>query len=651
MAEIDLVYEAQRTIKRLWPKILALIDKSDHPRFPTERLVEIIEARLDEHWPRLFELLYRLYGRNYDFFYYLEAILIAAINCWLERPDDMYALDIQRENDPSWYQSSRMVGGSLYVDLFADNLSKLKKRIPYLQDLGLTYLHLMPCLAARPENSDGGYAVSDYRKVDPRLGTMDELRDLARALREVGMSLVIDFVFNHTSDDHEWAIKAQEGDREYQDYYYTFPDRQMPDQYERHLREIFPTIRRGNFTWHNGMQRWVWTTFNSFQWDLNYSNPEVFRAMATEMLYLANAGVEILRLDAVAFVWKKLGTNCENLPEAHWLIQALNSVCRIAAPGLVFKSEAIVHPDEVVKYIDPQECQLSYNPSLMALLWESIATRETKLLKQSISHRHALKSSTTWINYLRGHDDIGWAFDDGDAYQVGINPENHRSFLNRFYIGSFPGSFAKGVPFQYNERTGDMRISGTMASLTGLEQAIDLDNKLFREMALLRIRMLYAVLSSIGGIPLIFIGEEWGLFNDYSYLNDPDKKDDSRWVHRLQMDWSILKKGRAKPYQQRINRELKTLFALRKKIAALSSSTMELLPIEGPSILAYRRWNESDYLLVIANFSEHEQRVNLKPLRSLGLGHFFKDLISETIISSKDGFTLTPYQFLWLTKD
>ena len=390
MPEIDLAYEGKRTLKRLWPKILALIEKSSHPRFSKEHLVEIIEARLDEHWLCLFDLLHKLYGHKYDFFYYLDAILMSAINCWLERPDDMYELDIRRENDPGWYLSQKMIGGSLYVDLFANNLSSLKQRIPYLQELGLTYLHIMPCLAARAENSDGGYAVSDYRSVDPRLGTMDDLKDLASALRQAGISLVIDFVFNHTSDDHEWAIRAQEGEREYQDYYYTYPNREIPNQFEKNLREIFPTIRRGNFTWHSGMQRWVWTTFNSFQWDLNYTNPEVFRAMVTEMLFLANVGIEILRLDAVAFVWKRLGTNCENLPEAHLLIQAFNAVCRIAAPGLVFKSEAIVHPDEVVKYIDRKECQISYNPTLMALLWESSATRQTKLLKQSLAHRHEI---------------------------------------------------------------------------------------------------------------------------------------------------------------------------------------------------------------------------------------------------------------------
>ena len=242
-----------------------------------------------------------------------------------------------------------------------------------------------------------------------------------------------------------------------------YPDRDVPEQYERTLREIFPTLRRGSFTWHEGTQRWIWTTFNSFQWDLKYANPEVFRAMAEEMLFLANTGVEILRLDAVAFIWKRMGTTCENLPEAHLLIQAFNAVCRIAAPGLAFKSEAIVHPDEVVKYISTEECQISYNPTLMALLWEALATRDTKLLKHSVGHRQYLLPGTVWVNYLRSHDDIGWSFDNEDAWSVGINPEDHRNFLNSFYTGSFKGSFASGVPFQRNLDTGDMRVSGTMA--------------------------------------------------------------------------------------------------------------------------------------------------------------------------------------------
>ena len=289
------------------------------------------------------------------------------------------------------------------------------------------------------------------------------------------------------------------GDREYQDYYYIFPNRTLPDEYERTLREIFPTVRRGNFTWHDGLQSWVWTTFNGFQWDLNYRNPAVFRAMLDEMLFLANTGVDILRLDAVAFIWKQRGTSCENLPQAHWIIQAFNAIARIAAPGLLFKSEAIVHPDEVVQYIDSNECQISYNPTLMALLWESLATREVRLLRQSLGHRHRLPEGTTWVNYLRCHDDIGWTFDDADAAAIGINAFDHRNFLNNFYTGQFEGSFARGVPFQHNTETGDMRISGTMASLAGLEIAIERDDDHQKEMALRRMALLHGIVTSIGG--------------------------------------------------------------------------------------------------------------------------------------------------------
>ncbi len=652
MPDLDLVYEANRTLRRIRPKILERIHRQTSSESEASLLVETIDGRLQTHWPRLFELLHKLYGQYYDFFYYLERILLTAVDSWLERPEDLRLLDIRRENYPNWYLSEQMVGGSLYVDLFSDDLNQLRDKIPYLRDLGLTYVHLMPLFKSREGNSDGGYAISDYRNVDPALGTMEDLRALAHDFRAVGISLVIDFVFNHTADDHEWAIRAQEGDREYVDYFHIYPDRSVPDQYERNLREIFPTVRRGNFTWHSGMRRWVWTTFNSFQWDLKYANPEVFRAMAEEMLFLANTGVEILRLDAVAFIWKQMGTSCENLPEAHLLIQAFNAVCRIAAPGLAFKSEAIVHPDEVVKYISTEECQLSYNPTLMALLWEAIATRDTKLLKQSVSHRQSLWPGTVWVNYLRGHDDIGWSFDNGDAWAVGINPDDHRKFLNDFYTGVFDGAFAVGVPFQHNTDTGDMRVSGTMASLAGLEQAIKTKDSVLMDMAIRRIRMLYGVLCTIGGIPLIFLGEEWGILNEYNYLKDKEKKEDSRWIHRPKMNWTLLNElKKKKSPRARIFRDMQALFAARKNCPALTGSQMRLLSTENTHVMSYLRWNEGNMLVIVANFSDAPQVVNMRNLRTEGLAHFFKDELSDRTVSTRDTLELEPYELLWLAED
>ncbi|RCS54302.1 DUF3459 domain-containing protein [Bremerella cremea] len=644
--------EADITLKRVLPRLDAIWSDEDR----SSGLARDFQNRLIAEWPRLFRLLYTLYSGRYDFFYHLEEILYTAARGWQQRSDELRAQDDHRLNDPTWFQSERMVGGALYVDLFSENLKKLRECIPYFTDLGLTYVHLMPLFAVRPGDNDGGYAISNYRSVDPRLGTIDDLRELADEFRAAGISLVLDFVFNHTSDDHYWAQHAQAGDAEYQQFYYCFPDRTVPDQYERTLREIFPTVRRGNFTWHDGMQKWVWTTFNSFQWDLNYHNPAVFRAMLEEMLFIANTGVDILRLDAVAFIWKRMGTNCENLPEAHILIQAFNCLAGIAAPGLVFKSEAIVHPDEVVKYIDPHECQISYNPTLMALLWESLATRNTRLLKKSLSHRHRLPSGTAWVNYLRCHDDIGWTFDDEDAAQLGIQGYDHRQFLNHFYTGQFPGSFARGVPFQHNPATGDMRISGTLASLAGLEQAIEFQDPKLIEMSVRRMCLLYGITLSIGGIPLLYLGEEWGMLNDYDFVKDPAKAGDTRWIHRPKMKWEYLQNFKQNVDEQngsirgKIFKSIQRLISLRQKLPSLSGQQMDLVPIDNPHVLGFVRHFEGNRTLILANFTEEEQRVPANNIRTGGLGRFFQDLITETEIATHDDLIMQPYGLLWLER-
>ena len=282
--------------------------------------------------------------------------------------------------------------------------------------------------------------------------------------------------------------------------------------------------------------------FHKYQWDLNYANPAVFNRMAEEMLFLANQGVEVIRLDAVAFIWKQIGTSCENLPQAHTLIRAFNAAARISAPTLLFKSEAIVHPDDVVKYIDPAECQLSYNPLLMALLWNSLATRKVDLLAQALATRFKIHPQTSWVNYVRCHDDIGWTFSDEDASLLGINGSDHRRFLNEFYRGRFPGSFARGLPFQENPTTGDCRISGSCASLAGLEKALSEEGPNEVELAIRRILLLHGMILTIGGIPLIYLGDEVGTLNNYTYRDDPHKTRDSRWVHRPYVDWNKYEK-------------------------------------------------------------------------------------------------------------
>ncbi|MFO7929825.1 MAG: alpha-amylase family glycosyl hydrolase [Thermodesulfobacteriota bacterium] len=637
---------AQKSLERLLPRVRAAMGPQDEKY---DLVWEKFEQRTRTHWEHLFRVLVQLYGWQYDFFYHLEQILVAAARSWAVRPEYLKELDDLREADPQWFQSEEMVGGVLYVDLFSDNLAGLQEHIAYFKKMGLTYLHLMPLFAVPHGNSDGGYAVSDYRAINKEIGTMEELSALARILHDEGISLVLDFVVNHTSDDHLWARRAKAGDPDYREYYLMFDDRTMPDQYQRHLRDIFPDVRRGCFTYNQECGKWVWTTFNSFQWDLNYANPAVFRAMAEEMLFLANQGVEILRLDAVAFVWKRLGTGCENLPEAHLLIQAFNCLARIAAPCLLFKSEAIVHPDEVIRYISPQECQLSYNPLLMALLWEALATREVRLLNHAMEKRARIHPECAWVNYLRCHDDIGWSFDDNDAWEVGINPHDHRKFLNQFYTGSFTGSFARGLPFQFNPETGDLRISGTLASLAGLEYGLEKNDSELIEEAVRRINLLRSIMISAGGIPLIYLGDEWGMLNDYTYLSDPAKAADSRWVHRARQRWqSKCDVSDGEVLEWRFFNELTYLVGLRKQLPALRNGNMEVIDTGNPHVFGFIREYENQKLLIVNNFSETPRRVSQLRLNEVTASSGFTDRITGTAIVNGYGLNLEGYQFAWL---
>jgi amylosucrase len=641
--------ESERTYKRLLPRLERELSTSiaGDPQ-GWQAFID----RLNQHFQTLFRLYLSIYGSRYDFFFHLEDLLLSLARSWFARPQDLRALDRAREADPLWFQSNQMLGGVCYIDLFAGDLEGIKSKIPYFEELGLTYLHLMPLFKARNGENDGGYAVSSYREVHAPLGTMEQLASLAREFRSAGISLVVDLVFNHTSDEHIWAERARSGDEEYLDFYRIFPDRTMPDAYERSLREIFPDEHLGAFTFFRNLFKdggWVWTTFHSYQWDLNYSNPAVFNRMADEMLYLANQGVEVIRLDAVAFIWKQMGTNCENLPEAHLLIQGFNAVARIAAPAMLFKSEAIVHPDEVVKYIDPAECQLSYNPLLMALLWNSLATRKVRLLSQALKNRFRIQPGTAWVNYVRVHDDIGWTFSDEDAAILGVNGYDHRRFLNDFYRGRFNGSFARGLPFQENPKTGDCRISGTCASLAGLEKAIDNQEAAEIELAIRRILLIHGVILTAGGIPLLYLGDEIGTLNDYSYLDDPAHQRDSRWVHRPRADWKKYEKRKdPNSVEGHIYQGLQKLISLRKEHDAFSGGELEIIPTGNDHILGFRRLHEGSKIFVFANFSEAQQTIALPALERF-VHQIHKKLHGISRFSPAEDLILEPLDFLVLS--
>ncbi|HSK98310.1 MAG TPA: amylosucrase, partial [Euzebyales bacterium] len=544
-----------------------------------------------------------------------------------------------------------------YADRFGGDLRGVRQRIGYLRELGVTYLHLMPLLAPRPGPNDGGYAVADFRAVDPRLGDTDDLRALATALHAQDVNLCIDLVVNHTAREHAWARRAMAGDDHYRRCYLVFRDRTQPDAYERTLTEVFPDRAPGNFTWVDELDGWVWTTFHDYQWDLDWSNPAVFGEMLGIMLDLANTGVDVFRLDAVPFMWKRLGTDCQNQPEVHLLLQALRALVYIATPGVLFKAEAIVPPDQLAQYVgahelERRECDLAYHNQLMVMLWSAVATRDAALPTHALARMRPPPAHATWMTYVRCHDDIGWAISDEDAAAAGLDGAAHRGFLVDFYSGGFPGSFARGARFGFNPRTLDARISGTAASLAGVEEALAHEDDDLLSAAVSRLLALHAVLYGWGGIPLLYMGDEIGLRNDHRYLDDPLKAADNRWMHRPGMDWeAAARRHSAWTLEARLFRGLQRLGEARAASAQLHGAGVTTPQwTDNRHVLAWlRRHQRFGTLLGVVNFHDGTQAVDADLCRRAGLGAP-RDVLQMWPAALRDGrIHLPPLSVVWLT--
>ena len=580
----------------------------------------------------------------------------------LARDPELRALDSQREAQHNWFLDQQWVGMALYCDGFAGDLKGMNGKLGYLQDLGVNMLHIMPMLKCPKGASDGGYAVSDFRVLDERYGTVGDLRALATSLRQRGMLLTLDVVVNHTSNEHEWATRARAGEREYQDYYYCFDNRDIPDMFEETLPEIFPETAPGNFTYDETMGKWVMTVFKNYQWDLNYTNPAVFIEMVDIILFWANQGADIVRLDAVAYLWKKIGTTSQNEREAHLILQLLKDCCQVTARGVLFIAEAIVAPVEIAKYfgedaVIAKECEIAYNATLMALLWNAIATHNANLLNIGVRNLPNKLDRATWLNYIRCHDDIGLGFDDNDIRLSGYDPVAHRRFLVDYFTGEYADSPARGQPFGRNLKTGDARISGSLASLIGLGTAVEHGDIEEIELAVRRVLLLHSVIMSYGGIPLIYYGDEIGTLNDTSYLADPAKANDNRWLHRPRIDWDKAElRHQHGSVEQRIFEGLQRMIAVRKSIPAFADfNNRELLETGNPTLFVFMRndpFLSGDNILVVANFDNTSQSLDLKDLHNRG--HFaygeIQDLYSgESPSLYKDTLVIPPYRFYWLS--
>ena len=591
---------------------------------------------------------YDIYGKNENTDLRYNQLLDIIQKAKTDRP--LWLVE-QDKSGNDWYLSEKMVGMMLYVDRFCNDLYEMEKKIDYFVELGITYVHFMPLLKSREGNNDGGYAVSDYLNVEPRLGNMKQLQKVVKMFKQKGIRTCIDFVLNHTAKEHIWAQECKKGNKDFENMYFMFDDDTIPKEYEKTMTEIFPEVAPKNFTYYDDIKKYVMTRFYEFQWDLNYANPQVFNKIVEVLLTLANKGIDIFRLDAIPYMWKEVGTNCMNHTNVHKLLKMMYSIIQDVCPSVVFLGEAIIEPKEIVKYFgdaEQKECNAMYNASLLVLLWNSIATRDVRLMERSLSKKYDVPKDAVWINYARCHDDIGWGFEQDILRQIGFDPEAHKQFMIQFMLGKYPGSFSIGELYEFNPVTLDARNSGTFASMCGLEQALNEKHQYKIELAIKRILLLNSIIISYTGIPLLYSGDEIGQLNDWSYKTHKDIAGDSRWLHRGNMNWKAAEnRFDISTIESKIFYGIKKMIDIRKNCAFFRSD-IQSIPIDMGNKAVFG-FHKEDKMIMLANFSEQEQWVDTYRFNWFGLKEELTDAITARKVNLNDNqILLGPYEYLWL---
>lgn len=573
---------------------------------------ETYQERLDRHLDELKWLYMELYD---DEAMFVE--LCKEMYCFFEeRSSELNNLDAKRAANPQWYRKNDMLGMMLYIDNFADDLKGLRDKIDYIESCNVNYIHLMPFLETPKGRSDGGYAVTDFRKIQPELGTMEELKEVTSECHKKQISVCMDFVMNHTSEDHEWAVRAKRGEREYMDYYFFYDNYDIPAEYEKYVPQVFPTTAPGNFTYLPETGYYVLTSFYPYQWDLNYKNPRVFNEMMYNFLYLANAGIDVMRIDAVPYIWKELGTDCRNLKQVHTIVRMMRMIGEIVCPSIVLLGEVVMEPTKVAPYfgtVEKPECHMLYNVTTMATTWHTVATGDTRLLKMQMDIINELPKEYTFLNYLRCHDDIGWGLDYPTLRTWGMEERPHKEYINEFFLGNVDGSYSRGELYNYDPVTGDARFCGTTASMCGVETALEEQDEEELEEAINRILMLHAYMFTQSGIPVLYSGDEIGQLNDNEYTLIPEKAPDSRYIHRGKFDWNMAEKIKEKgSVQERLFQGLLELSASRKgEDVFMTNADCYTVDTGDVSVLAIVREYEGEKLLGIFNFSGEDKEINL----------------------------------------
>ena len=558
----------------------------------------------------------------------LDSLKDVMAPAYRDRDRSLRRLDKDRETDPAWFRTGGMLGITMYPGLFAGDLQGVEEKLGYLKEQGITYVHLMPLLKMPHPDNDGGYAVEDFEQVDPSLGTNEDLSRLAAAMRRRGMSLCLDFVINHTADTHEWAMRAKAGEQEYIDRYICFDTPDIPRKMEETIPDVFPETAPGSFLYVEEMGKYVCSSFHPYQWDLNYRNPVVFNEMVGSMLHLANLGVEVLRIDAVPYLWKEMGTTCRNLPQVHTIMRMIRLITECVCPGVILKGEVVMAPKELAPYFgtaEKPECHLLYNASTMATQWSALASGDVRQLKRQLDDLHSLPGHCWFVNYLRCHDDIGWGLNEEYGKTIGIDPVAHKKFLYEFFEGSFPGSYARGERYNYNPVTLDARTCGTAASLCGIEKGLDEEDEAQISLGIQRDLMMHAVIMCMGGFPMLSSGDEIGQLNGYRYHDDPVLREDSRNLHRTPFRWdNAALRSRPGTVQQRLWDGLRQLEQLRAAQPCFGPEAwVTTWDAHNDHVLAIVRKTQDRTMVCLFNFSGQEQEVWLDAMEGE-----FTDLIS-----------------------
>lgn len=603
---------------------------------------KIFAQRMEKHQDELRWLYMELYGNDAMYAELCEQMH----DYYLKRSTELKKRDIKKEKNPDWFKEKEMLGMMLYIDNFAGNLKGVEKKLAYLKECNVNCLHLMPFLDTPKGKSDGGYAVADFRKVRPDLGTMKDLARLTEKCHENGMNVCMDFVMNHTSEEQEWAKRARAGEGEYMSRYFFYDNGDIPARYEETVPQVFPTTAPGNFTWLPEIGHYVLTTFYPYQWDLNYRNPRVFNEMMYNFLFLANQGMDIIRIDAVPYIWKELGTSCRNLKEVHTIVRMMRMIAEIVCPSVILLGEVVMEPEKVVPYfgtVEKPECHMLYNVTTMATTWNSIATRDIRLLKKQMDIVSRLPKQYTFLNYLRCHDDIGWGLDFDTMKQWGMEEPSHKRYLNDYFTGKIADSISRGELYNDDPVTQDARFCGTTASMCGIEAAGFEGNAEKMQVAIQEDLMLHAYMLTQSGIPMLYSGDELGQVNDYSYKDDAEKASDSRYLHRGAFLWELADKRKdLSTVQGQLFQMLNRLEQIRRQENVFSQEAeVYTYDVHNDSILGILREYKGERFIALFNFSENEQTAWMQE------EGIFRNLVNGEIVEVKDP-VLKGYEFVWM---